>query len=155
MRPNRVKAPIRSGQGTGGGHAGGLIPDFVEQANAHTLVRARLGSAAGIGNAREILDVSGVDAFFIGPSDPSQSMLSSSVRRTFRNRWATPQSNGAADRAGDTLALIRGSGRVPCMPATVETLAEVFASACLYVNTHLPRLPGTGADAFLPGRPAV
>jgi hypothetical protein len=35
------------------------------------------------------------------------------------------------------------------MPATHDTLAEVQAKGCRYIYTHLPRLLGIGAAAFL------
>jgi hypothetical protein len=35
------------------------------------------------------------------------------------------------------------------MPATADNVAEVIAKGCRYVYTHLPRLIGTGAAAFL------
>jgi hypothetical protein len=35
------------------------------------------------------------------------------------------------------------------MPATAETLPEVVGKGCRYIYTHLPRLIGTGASAFL------
>ena len=35
------------------------------------------------------------------------------------------------------------------MPATAETLREVVGKGCRYIYTHLPRLIGTGAAAFL------
>jgi hypothetical protein len=35
------------------------------------------------------------------------------------------------------------------MPANIETVAEVKAKGCRYIYTHLPRLLGWGASAFL------
>ena len=35
------------------------------------------------------------------------------------------------------------------MPATPETLADVQDKGCRYIYTHLPRLLGLGAAAFL------
>jgi len=47
------------------------------------------------------------------------------------------------------LARIVAAGRTPGMPATHDTLAEVQAKGCRYIYTHLPRLLGVGAAAFL------
>ena len=41
------------------------------------------------------------------------------------------------------------AGRTPGMPATPETLADLQAKGCRYIYTHLPRLLGLGASAFL------
>lgn len=151
----RAVGAVKFGPGAGRGLAAGTrpdrwglgakMPDFVERANAESLVCAQLESAAAIGNAREILAVPGIDVFFIGPSDLSQSM-----------GWpGNPKAPPVARAISDTLTLIRESGKAPGMPATAETLAEALASGCLYIYTHLPRLIGTGAAAFLRGRPGV
>ncbi len=150
----RAVAAVKFGPGAGRGLAAGTrpdrwglgakMPDFVEQANAQSLVCVQLESAAAIANAREILRVPGIDVFFIGPSDLSQSM-----------GWpGNPKAPPVARAIGDTLAAIREAGQAPGMPATAETLGEVLGSGCLYVYTHLPRLLGAGSSAFLAGRPA-
>ena len=148
-------AAVKFGPGAGRGLAAGTrpdrwglgakMPDFVEQANAQSLVCVQLESATAIDNAREILAVPGIDVFFIGPSDLSQSM----------GHPGNPKAPSVARAITDTLALIRAAGQTPGMPATAETLVEVLASGCLYIYTHLPRLLGNGAAAFLRGRPVV
>ncbi len=151
----RAVAAVKFGPGAGRGLAAGTrpdrwglgakMPDFVEQANAQSLVCVQLESAEAIANAGEILTVPGIDVFFIGPSDLSQSMGYPG------NAKAPPVARAIAD----TLALIRDAGQAPGMPATAETLAEVVASGCRYIYTHLPRLLGSGAGAFLAGRPVL
>ena len=62
------------------------------------------------------------------------------------------QPQGAAGRQGDRRRpwpRIVAAGRTPGMPATAETLADVQAKGCRYIYTHLPRLLGLGAAAFL------
>lgn len=150
----RAVAAVKFGPGAGRGLAAGTrpdrwglgakMPDFVDQANAESLVCAQLESAAAIANAREILTVPGIDVFFIGPSDLSQSM----------GYPGNPKAAPVADAIADTLTLIRAAGKAPGMPATAETLAGIIASGCLYIYTHLPRLLGTGAETFLRFRPA-
>ena len=49
----------------------------------------------------------------------------------------------------DTLAKIRAAGKVPGMPATAETVAEVEGKGCRYIYNHVPRILGAGAAAFL------
>jgi 4-hydroxy-2-oxoheptanedioate aldolase len=148
----RAVAAVKFGPGAGRGLAAGTrpdrwglgakMPDFVEQANDHSLVCVQLESGTAIDNAREILAVPGIDVFFIGPSDLSQSM----------GYPGNPKAPQVARAITDTLAMIREAGQAPGMPATAETLGEVLDSGCLYIYTHLPRLLGTGASAFLKAR---
>jgi 4-hydroxy-2-oxoheptanedioate aldolase len=150
----RAVAAVKFGPGAGRGLAAGTrpdrwglgakMPDFVEQANAASQVCVQLESETAIANARDILRVPGIDVFFIGPSDLSQSM----------GYPGNPKAPPVARAIDETLALIRDAGKAPGMPATAEALAEVLGSGCLYVYTHLPRLLGAGAAAFLKGRPA-
>ena len=53
---------------------GGRMADFTEQANAHSLVCVQIEHQEAVANIDEILAVDGIDVFFIGPSDLSQSM---------------------------------------------------------------------------------
>ena len=123
---------------------GAKMPDFVADANARSLVCVQLESAIAIRNAADILTVPGIDVFFIGPSDLSQSMGYPGDQK------APP----VAAAIRDTLALIRAAGKAPGMPATTDNLAEVIGSGCRYIYTHLPRVLGAGARGFLSGRPA-
>lgn len=123
---------------------GGKMADFAERANAESLVCVQLEHEEAITNAAEILAVPGIDVFFIGPSDLSQSM----------GHPGNPKAPKVARAIADTLALIRDAGQAPGMPATAETLNEVLASGCRYIYTHLPRLISGGAGAFLSKRPS-
>jgi 4-hydroxy-2-oxoheptanedioate aldolase len=118
---------------------GARMPDFAAQANAQSLVCVQLEHEEAIRNVDEILAVDGIDVFFIGPSDLSQSM----------GFPGDPKAAPVARAIEETLAKIVAAGRVPGMPATTETVADVVAKGCRYVYTHLPRLIGAGAAAFL------
>lgn len=145
----RAVAAVKFGPGAARGLAAGTRPDnwglgarmsdFVERANAQSLVCVQLEHAAALSNIDDILAVEGIDVFFIGPSDLSQSM-------GFPGNPKAPAVATAIDKA---LGAIVAAGRIPGMPATAETLAEVKAKGCKYVYTHLPRLLGAGAAAFL------
>ena len=149
----RAVAAVKFGPGAGRGLAagtrpdrwglGGKMADFVEQANARSLVCVQLESETAVRNARAIVAVPGIDVFFVGPSDLSQSM----------GFPGNPTAPPVAKAIAQTLATIREAGHAPGMPATAETLAEVLAGGCRYIYTHLPKLIGTGAGAFLAGRP--
>jgi 2-keto-3-deoxy-L-rhamnonate aldolase RhmA len=118
---------------------GARMPDFAAAANAQSLVCVQLEHEAAIRNVDEILAVDGIDVFFIGPSDLSQSM----------GFPGNPKAPPVAKAIEDTLARIRAAGRTPGMPATADTLPDVLGKGCLYVYTHLPRLLGAGSAAFL------
>jgi 4-hydroxy-2-oxoheptanedioate aldolase len=115
------------------------MADFAREANAQSLVCVQLEHEAALRNLDAILAVEGVDVFFIGPSDLSQSM----------GFPGNPKAPPVAKAIEEALARIVAAGRTPGMPATPDALAEVQASGCRYIYTHLPRLVGIGAAAFL------
>jgi 2-keto-3-deoxy-L-rhamnonate aldolase RhmA len=145
----RAVAAVKFGPGAARGLAAGTrpdswglgarMPDFTAQANARSLVCVQLEHAAALGNIDAILAVEGIDVFFIGPSDLSQSM----------GFPGDPTAPPVAEAIEAALAKIVAAGRTPGMPATAETLADVLGKGCRYVYTHLPRLLGAGATAFL------
>ncbi len=145
----RVVASVKFGPGAARGLAAGTrpdawglgarMPDFAAQANAQSLVCVQLEHEAALHNIEAILAVEGIDVFFIGPSDLSQSM-------GYPGNAKAPPVAKAIDAA---LASIVAAGRTPGMPATADTLDEVLGKGCRYVYTHLPRLLGIGARAFL------
>ena len=115
------------------------MSDFAQQANAQSLVCVQLEHEAALRNIDAILAVEDIDVFFIGPSDLSQSM----------GYPGNPKAPPVAKAIEEALARIVAAGRTPGMPATHDTLAEVQAKGCRYIYTHLPRLIGIGAAAFL------
>jgi 2-keto-3-deoxy-L-rhamnonate aldolase RhmA len=145
----RAVAAVKFGPGAARGLAAGTrpdswglgarMPDFAAAANAQSLVCAQLEHAEAIRNIDEILAVDGIDVFFIGPSDLSQSM----------GFPGDPKAAPVARAIEEALAKIVAAGRTPGMPATAETVGEAVAKGCRYIYTHLPRLIGAGAAAFL------
>lgn len=121
---------------------GGRMADFAAQANAQSLVCVQLEHQQAIENAAEILQVEGIDVFFIGPSDLSQSM----------GHPGNPGAAPVAEAIQATLARIRAAGKTPGMPATTEALPGVLASGCRYIYTHLPKLLSAGAVGYLASR---
>jgi 4-hydroxy-2-oxoheptanedioate aldolase len=118
---------------------GAKMPDFAAAANAQSLVCVQIEHEEAVRNIDAIVQVEGIDVFFIGPSDLSQSM-------GFPGNPKAPPVAAAIDTA---LAAIRRAGKTPGMPATADTAAEVIGKGCRYVYNHLPRLIGTGAARFL------
>jgi 4-hydroxy-2-oxoheptanedioate aldolase len=117
----------------------GSMPGFVEASNEQTLVCVQLEHAAAIENADEILAVDGIDVFFIGPSDLSQSM----------GYPGQPGAAPVAEAIERTLQKILAAGRIAGMPASADNVGRLLDGGVRYVYTHLPKLVGAGASAFL------
>jgi 2-keto-3-deoxy-L-rhamnonate aldolase RhmA len=118
---------------------GARMPDFAQAANAQSLVCVQLEHEEALRNIDALLAVEGIDVFFIGPSDLSQSM----------GYPGNPKAPPVVKAIEEALARIVAAGCTPGMPATAESLAEVLENGCRYVYTHLPRLLSVGAAAFL------
>jgi 4-hydroxy-2-oxoheptanedioate aldolase len=145
----RAVAAVKFGPGAGRGLAAGTrpdrwglgakMPDFAAAANAQSLVCVQIESEEATRNVDAILKVDGIDVFFIGPSDLSQSM----------GHPGNPKAPPVAQAIDAALAKIVAAGKTPGMPATTDTLAATIASGVRYIYTHLPRVLGAGASAFL------
>jgi 4-hydroxy-2-oxoheptanedioate aldolase len=145
----RAVAAVKFGVGSGRGLAAGTrpdnwglgakMPDFAEQANVQSLVCVQLEDKEAIDNVDTILSVTGIDVFFIGPSDLSQSF----------GFPGNPKAPLVAAAIETTLARIVAAGKTPGMPATGDNLASVIASGCRYIYTHVPKIIGAGTAAFM------
>jgi 4-hydroxy-2-oxoheptanedioate aldolase len=145
----RALAAVKFGPGDNRGLAAGTrpdsyglakaMPDFVRTANAESLVCIQLEHTEAIGNVDALLAVDNIDVYFIGPSDLSQSM----------GHPGNPKAPPVKEAIERTLAGIVAAGKTPGMPATADNLEQVIASGCRYIYTHLPKLFGAGAQAFL------
>ncbi len=144
----RAVAAVKFGAGGGRGLAAGTrpdkwglgarMPDFVASANRASLVCVQIEDREAVDNIDEILAVPGIDVFFIGPSDLSQSL----------GHPGNPKAPAVASAIDATLARIRAAGKVPGMPATADNLAEIAGKGCLYIYNHVPRLLGAGSAQF-------
>jgi 4-hydroxy-2-oxoheptanedioate aldolase len=145
----RAVAAVKFGPGAARGLAAGTRPDrwglgarmadFAARANARSLVCVQIEHQEAVANIGDILAVDGIDVFFVGPSDLSQSM----------GYPGEPGAPPVAQAIEASLAAIRAAGKAPGMPATAETLAAVIGRGCRYVYNHLPRILGAGARDFL------
>jgi 4-hydroxy-2-oxoheptanedioate aldolase len=145
----RAVASVKFGPGAARGLAAGTRPDswglgarmsdFAQQANAQSLVCVQLEHEAALRNIDAILALDGIDVFFIGPSDLSQSM--------------GHPGNPAAPTVAAAINAVRGkivtAGKIAGMPATTDNVAGLIGGGVRYIYTHLPRLLGAGAGAFL------
>ncbi len=148
----RAVAAVKFGPGSGRGLAAGTrpdnwglgakMPDFTNEANARSLVCVQLEDRHAIDNADAILAVPGIDVFFIGPSDLSQSM----------GHPGNPKAAPVAAAIDTTLKKIVAAGKTPGMPATANSLPAVIAAGCRYIYTHVPKIIGAGTREFLQAR---
>ncbi len=116
----------------------GSMGGFVAQANDATLVCIQIEDAQALPNLDDILKVEGVDVFFIGPSDLSQSM----------GYPGNPKAPPVAKAIDDALAKIVAAGKTPGMPASAEAVQGVMAKGARYIYTHLPLILSSGAKAY-------
>jgi 4-hydroxy-2-oxoheptanedioate aldolase len=113
--------------------------DYVERANRETLVCVQLEEMEALHNLDEILAVEGVDVFFVGPSDLSQSM-------GHPGNSDHPVVQSAMNRA---FASTCAAGKVPGSAGNTEAIVSYLRQGVLYVYTHLPTLLSIASVEFL------
>ncbi len=111
---------------------------YVEEANRETLVCIQLEEVEALRHLDEMVQVEGVDVFFLGPSDLSQSM-------GLPGRREAPEVQSAMDAA---FAAIMAAGRVPGSAGGAQAIARYLEQGCLYVYTHFPGLLAGGSAEF-------
>jgi 4-hydroxy-2-oxoheptanedioate aldolase len=114
------------------------MADFVADANRETLVCVQIEDASALAHVDEILQVEGIDVFFIGPSDLSQSM----------GHPGNPKAPPVAKAIEETLAKIVAAGKTPGMPAATEAVQSALAKGVRYIYTHLPAILSAGAKGY-------
>lgn len=112
--------------------------EYVAQSNRETLVCAQLEDVEALHNAEDILAVEGVDVFFIGPSDLSQSL-------GYPGQLEAPPVREAIEAL---FAKIRAAGRIAGSAGGAAALCRYRELGALYLYTHLTRLLQEGASAF-------
>ena len=119
--------------------AHGTLADYVRAANEATLIAVQLEEQAAIDNIDELLAVDGIDVFFIGPSDLSQSM----------GHPGNPKAPAVARAIDESFRKMVAARRTPGTPAVAESVREVLDKGVRYIYTHLPRLLASSAKAYL------
>ena len=119
--------------------AHGTLADYVKAANDATLIAIQIEDKAAIANIDELLQVDGIDVFFIGPSDLSQSM----------GHPGNPKAPEVAQAIESSLRKIVAAGHTPGMPATAESVRALLGKGVRYVYTHLPRLLAASGETYL------
>ena len=119
--------------------AHGTLAEYVQAANDATLIAIQLEEQAAIDNIDELLGVDGIDVFFIGPSDLSQSM----------GHPGNPKAPTVARAIDGSFRKMVAARRTPGTPAVAENVREVLDKGVRYIYTHLPRLLSSSAKAYL------
>jgi 2-keto-3-deoxy-L-rhamnonate aldolase RhmA len=117
----------------------GTLADHVKAANDATLIAIQLEDRPAIENIDELLKVSDIDVFFIGPSDLSQSM----------GHPGNPKAPVVAEAIDSSFRKMVEARRTPGTPASAENVREVLDKGVRYIYTHLPRLLSSSAKAYL------
>jgi 4-hydroxy-2-oxoheptanedioate aldolase len=118
----------------------GSMADYARAANEATLIAVQIEDREALPNLEAILAVEGIDVFFVGPSDLSQSMGHPGNARAPR----------VAEAIDACLARICAAGKTAGMPSGVDNVAEVLGKGVRYVYTHVPRLLAAAARVYLP-----
>ena len=116
----------------------GSMAEYTAAANRETLVCVQLEDAEAIRNADEIIAVDGIDVFFIGPSDLSQSM----------GHPGNPKAPEVAAAITATLAKIVAAKKIPGLPATHDNVQNILQQGARYIYTHVPKLLGRASEEF-------
>jgi len=115
------------------------MSEYVVQANADTLVCVQLEEQEALRNIDEILKVEGVDVFFVGPSDLSQSM-------GYPGKSGEPVVKQAMD---DAFAKIVAAGKAPGSAGNAQATIGYLGQDVQYLYTHLTTLLGSASADFL------
>lgn len=115
------------------------MAEYAEEANRETLVCVQLEEGEAVRNVEGILTVEGVDVFFVGPSDLSQSL-------GFPGRPDTPEVREAMEHV---FATVRAAGRMSGSAGNAAATQRYLDQGVTYLYTHLTALLSSGSKAFL------
>lgn len=115
------------------------MSEYAEQSNKETLVCVQLEEAEAVKNVDEIVQVDGVDVFFVGPSDLSQSL-------GYPGRPDTPEVRQAMDGLFTSIA---AAGKVSGSAGSASAIQRYQSQGVAYLYTHLTTLLSSAASTFL------
>ena len=115
------------------------MSDYAEQSNAETLVCVQLEEGEAVSNVDEIVQVDGVDVFFVGPSDLSQSL-------GYPGRPDAPPVREAMDTVFATIA---AAGKLSGSAGNAAAHHRYMQQGVTYLYTHLTTLLSSAASTFL------
>jgi 4-hydroxy-2-oxoheptanedioate aldolase len=116
------------------------LTEYVVEANRQTLVVTHIENVEAIANLDEMLKVSGIDVFFIGPTDLSQSL-------GYPGKTQDPKVREVIAQVREK---IQAAGRIPgFMVSDAAGARRALAEGFRYVTVNATGLYGRAAKAFL------
>ena len=115
------------------------MSEYAEHSNRETLVCVQLEEAEAIENVDEIVQVEGVDVFFVGPSDLSQSL-------GYPGQADAPEVRRAMDRAFSSIAT---AGKTSGSAGNTAAIRRYLDQGVAYIYTHLTTLLSSAAGEFM------
>jgi 4-hydroxy-2-oxoheptanedioate aldolase len=115
------------------------MSEYAEESNRETLVCVQLEEGQAVRNVDEIMSVEGVDVYFVGPSDLSQSL-------GHPGRPDVPEVREAMEHVFST---VRSKGKISGSAGNAAATLGYLGQGVTYLYTHLTALLSTGAGAYL------
>jgi 4-hydroxy-2-oxoheptanedioate aldolase len=115
------------------------LEEYSRLSNDETLICVQLEEEEALENLDDIVEVGGIDVFFLGPSDISQSL-------GLPGQAEHPDVRGAVDAAIATI--VRG-GRIAGSAGSAPSWDRYRQQGATYLYTHLPTILAAGAEEFL------
>ena len=115
------------------------MSDYAQQSNAETLVCVQIEEGEAVRNVDKIVQVEGVDVFFVGPSDLSQSL-------GYPGRPDAPVVREAMD---GVFATVAAEGKVSGSAGNASAHRRYMDQGVTYLYTHLTTLLSSAASNFL------
>ena len=117
----------------------GSTADYAREANAQTLVCLMLEEVEAIESLPELVKVSGVDVYFIGSGDLSQSM-------GYTGQQAHPEVQKMMERG---VAAITGAGRIAGCSCPDNLIPKFLGLGVQYFHSNVSRLLQQSSQAYL------
>ena len=115
------------------------MSEYAEASNRETLVCVQLEEGEAVENVEEIMAVEGVDVFFVGPSDLSQSL-------GYPGRPDTPEVQDAMEHV---FSSVRAAGKISGSAGNAAATLRYLDQGVGYLYTHLTTLLGSASQSFL------
>ena len=128
-----------SGSRPAGYGLSGSTADYVEEANRNTLVCLMLEEVEAIDNLEEMVEVEGVDVFFIGSGDLSQSM-------GYPGQQTHPEVQALMEKG---VAAIRKAGKVAGVSCPDSYVPKFLGLGVQYFHGSVSRLLQSSSVAYL------
>jgi 4-hydroxy-2-oxoheptanedioate aldolase len=117
----------------------GTTADYAMEANRETLVCLMLEEVAAIENLPDLVAVPGVDVYFIGSGDLSQSM-------GYTGQQAHPEVQEMMERA---VKIITGAGRIAGCSCADNLIPKFLGLGVQYFHSNVSRLLQQSSEAYL------